>query len=156
MRERGEAFVARRLQGKAIALRAAIPGSRGPWCEIGIEAASEPQADGERVRLRAHLRLKLPERRNFNSWVELRASNASLDDGSRALLPERLEALGIEPQQDKAVQTWAGALRNGRPGVAMLTLLRFDKAHLPAMLRRLLGARPFQMSATVANVIEDI
>jgi hypothetical protein len=37
----------------------------------------------------------------------------------------------------------------------MLTLLRLDKSRLPAALRRLLGARPFQMSATVANVIEE-
>lgn len=159
LRERGEGFFARRLQGQALALCAAIPGKNGPICEVKLEAASEPQADGERLRLRAHLHLRLgsaPGRhRDVKSWVELRASNASLDDGAGALVPEKLNALGIQPQSGKPLQTWAGALRGGHPGFAMLTLLRLDKAGLPAALRRLLGARPFQLSGTVATVVEE-
>lgn len=158
MRERGEAFLARHWQGRAVAFTAAIPGKQGPICEVRLEAQREPQADGERLRLRAHLHLRLRSvlRRDLNSWVEVRASNAALDEGSRALVPERLEALGIAPQADKPVQTWAGALQGARPGFAMLTLLQLEKSGLPKLLRRLLGSRPFQLSATVANVVEEI
>lgn len=158
VRERGEALLARYLPGRAVAFTAAIPGKQGPLCELRLEAQREPQADGARLRLRAHLHLRLRGalRRDLNSWVELRASNAALDEGSRALVPEKLEALGIAPRADKPVQTWAGALQGARPGFAMLTLLQLEKSGLPAVLRRLLGRRPFQLSATVANVVEEI
>lgn len=194
VRERGEAFVARRLQGEALALVAAIPGSAGPLCELRIEAEAEPEADGERVRLRAHFRLSLrrpvasrprlagspalPARigrwierrlesrlaralaapmldRDINTWLEVRASSAAFDDGSRALVPERLAALGIEPQKDKPLQTWAGGLGGARPGYAMLTLLQLDKERLPPQVRSALGEKPFQLTATLVNVVEE-
>ena len=158
MRERGEAFLARVLPGRAVAFTAAIPGKQGPICQLRLEAQREPQADGERLRVRAHfhLRLRGALRRELNSWVELRTSNAALDEGSHALVPDKLEALGIAPQAHKPVQTWAGALPGTRPAFAMLTLLQLEKSGLPAILRRLLGRRPFQLSATVANVVEEI
>lgn len=158
VRDRGEAFVARRLRGRALALSAAIPWRHQPICEVRVEAESTPQADGERVRIRAHLHLRLPlpngapGTRDVNSWIEVRASNASLDEGSSALVPEKLEKLGVSPRSGKPVQTWAGAL--GR-GFAVLTLLKLDKANLPSVLRSLLGARPFQLSATAVSVVED-
>jgi hypothetical protein len=194
VRERGEAFVARRLQGEAVSLEATIPGSAGPLCELRLEAEAEPEAQGERVRLRAHFRLRLrrpaaprerltgrqalPARigrwierrlesplaqvlaapvldRDFNSWVEVRASSAALDEGSRALVPDRLNVLGIEPQSGKPLQTWAGGLRGPRPGFAMLTLLTLDKDTMPPQLRQALGEKPFQLTATVVNVVEE-
>lgn len=153
------ASIAQRLSGRAFALTAAIPWRRRSLGELKLEAVSEPQADGDRVRLRAHLHLRLPGEhgatRDLNSWVEVRASNASLDEGATALLPaDKLDAIGVHPQANKPVQTWAGALR-GRPGYAVLTLLRLEKAGLPAALRRLLGARPFALSATAASVVEE-
>lgn len=156
VRARGEAFIARRLQDRAVALSLALPG-RAPLCEMRFEAESEPQADGERVRLRAHLHVRFPGalRRDFKSWVEVRASNVALDDGSVALVPERLKVLGIEPQRGKPVQTWAGGLGGRHPGYAMLTLLQLDKERLPAPVRSALGSRPFQLTATVVNVVED-
>ena len=156
VRERGEAFIARRLQDRAVALSLALPG-RKPICEMRFEAQSEPQADGERLRLRAHLHVRLGPglRRDFKSWVEVRASSVALDDGSTALVPERLQVLGIEPQRGKPLQTWAGGLGGAHPGYAMLTLLQLDKERLPAPLRQVLGARPFQLTATVVNVVED-
>lgn len=155
LRERGEAFVARRLQGDAVAFSARIPGGRGrPLCELKLEAATEPEAGGKRLRLRAHLRLRLAAR-DMHSWVELRSSTAALDDGSRALVPERLAALGITPAAGKPVQTWAGALGGARPAFAMLTLMQFDKERLPLRLQRALGPRPLHLTATLANVVED-
>lgn len=194
VRERSEAFIAQRLQGEAVALEAAIPGSDGPLCEFRIEAEAEPAAEGERLRLRAHFRLSLrrsatprgqlagrpalPARigrwierrlaspvvqvlaapmldRDINTWIEVRTSSAALDEGSRALVPERLQVLGIEPQPGKPLQTWAGGLGGPRAGYAMLTLLQLDKERLPPPLQEALGARPFQLTATLVNVIEE-
>ena len=194
VRARGEAFVARRLRGEAVALQAAIPGSAGALCELRVEAEAEPEAQGERVRLRAHFRLSLrrplaprgklagrptlPARigrwierrlespvaqalaapvldRDINTWVEVRASSVALDDGSRALVPEKLNALGIEPQPGKPLQTWAGGLGGSRPGFAMLTLLQLDKDRLPPAVQQALGEKPFQLTATLVNVVEE-
>ena len=193
MRERGEAFVARRLQGEALAFSAEIPGSTGPLWEFKLEAAAEPEADGERLRLRAHWRLclrrppalaraesraALPARvgrwierrlesplvqnlaaplldRELQSWIEVRSSSAALDEGSRALVPERLGALGIEPQPGKPFQSWAGGLGGSRPGFATLTLLQLDKEQLPPAMQQALGPKPFHLTATLANVVEE-
>jgi hypothetical protein len=204
LRERGEAFVARRLQGEAVAFSAAIPGSAGPLCELTFEAAAEPEADGERVRARMHLRLSLrrppalsrgrgfspdPSRlkplpqalparvgrwierrlasrlvqtlatplldRNLHSWVEVRSSSASLDEGSRELVPERLDRLGIKPEPGKPIQTWAGGLGGTRAGFATLTLMQIDKDRLPPALQQALGPKPLHITATMASVIEE-
>jgi hypothetical protein len=37
----------------------------------------------------------------------------------------------------------------------MLTLLQLDKERLPPPLQEALGARPFQLTATLVNVIEE-
>ena len=156
-RERSEAFLVRRLQGGARSFAVAIPGKDGPLAELKLEAASEPQADGERLRVRAHLHLRLrgPVHRDMKSWVDISTSSASLDDGSRALVPERLGALGIEPVAGKPVQTWAGGLPGPRPGFAMLTLMQIDKDHLPPSVQQALGPQPFQLTATLASSIEE-
>jgi len=154
LRERGEAFVAQRLQGRAVSFSGRIP---SPWralFEFTVEAAAEPEAGGERLRLRAHSRLSLPGRA-LRSWLEVRGSTAALDEGSRALVPERLDTLGIRPQPGQPVQTWAGALGGPRAGFAMLTLVQLDKERLPPALRRALGPAPLHLTATLANVVEE-
>ena len=155
LRERGEAFVARRLQGNAVALSAQIPGRGGPLVEWKLEAEAEPEPGGERLRLRSHLSVNL-HRRRLNSWVEIRSSSAALDEGSRALVPERLDALGITPTAGKPVQTWAGALGGPRAGFAVLTLMQLDKEHLPLAMRQALGPKPLHLTATLANVVEEV
>jgi hypothetical protein len=139
LRERGEAFVARRLQGRAVSFSGRIPGPRA-LLEFTLEAATEPEAGGERLRLRARSTLKLPGRA-LRSWFEVRSSRDPLDEGSAALVPERLDRLGIRPDPGKAVQTWAGAVEGPRPGFAVLTLVQLDRDRL-------------HLAATLASVVE--
>lgn len=154
LRERGEAFVARQLRGKGFSLSGRIPARRGTLLEFSFEAVAEPDAGGERLRLRASSTLNLPGRA-LRSWLDVRSSSAALDDGSRALVPERLGALGIEPQAGKPLQTWAGGIAGPRPAFAMLTLMQLDKERLPAPLQRALGPKPLHLTATLASVVEE-
>lgn len=153
LREAGETFVAQQLQARAVSFSARIPGPAGPRVEWQLEAAAQQQAGGEGLRLRSHWSITLRGRR-LNSWLEVRSTRAALDEGCRALVPERLDALGIRPEAGKPVQSWAGGLGGLRPGFAMLTLLQLDKERLPARARRALGARPFHLTAMLANVVE--
>lgn len=195
LRNAGENFIGRQLGGEALSFTAAIPGRAGPLWQVTLEALSEPQASGERLRVRAHFRLSLrralpapddapssrpalPARvgrwierrlesplvqavatplldRDVSTWVELRASDADLDEGSHALVPEQLTRLGLEVQPDRPLQTWAGAVAAPTPGFAMLTLLQLDKDKLPPRLRRIFGDRPFHVAGAVVNVIEE-
>ena len=142
LRERGEAFVARHLQGRAVSLSGRIPSPRGlALLEITVEASAVPEPGGERLHLRAHSKLTLPGRA-LRAWLELRGSTAPLDEGSRELVPERLGALGIEPASGKPLQTWAGAVPGPRPAFAVLTLARLDRQRL-------------HLAATLASVVEQ-
>lgn len=195
LRRRGESLMAARLNGEALSLSAEIPGRAGPLWQMQLEMKSEPEADGERLRLRAHFKLSLrkalpapaetspasnlPARlgawierrldsplmqslaqpfldRDLNTWVEVQSSTAALDEGAKALLPARLAELGITPRTDLPVQAWAGELQGAHPGFAQMTLLQLDRRHLPPNLKTALGNRPFQLSATVVNVIEEV
>lgn len=155
LREAGETFVAHHLQARAVSFSARIPGLAGSRVEWRLESAAEQQAGGEGLCLRSHWRITLRGQR-LNSWLEVRSTHAALDEGSRALVPERLDALGIRPAAGKPVQSWAGGLGSLRPGFAMLTLMQFDKERMPARLQRALGARPFHLTAMLANVVEPI
>jgi hypothetical protein len=194
LREAGEAFVGKRLGGEAMAFSAEIPGRSAPLWQMKVELQSEPQADGERLRLRVRTRLSLRRaalarpahdrpntlpakvgrwlerrlesrlvqtmaapllNRDITTWMELQASSAALDEGSRALLPPRLRDLGIVPDAQRPVQTWAGALEGPRPGMAALTVARFDQSDLPPPLKRALGEKPFHFAAAIASVIEE-
>ena len=141
LRARGEAFVAQRLQGRAVSLRGRIPLPRGAsLLEVTLEASAQPEPGGERLRLRAHSKLTLPGRA-LRSWLEVRSSTAPLDEGSRELVPERLGTLGITPVAGKPLQTWAGPVPGPRPAFAVLTLLQLDQPRL-------------HLAATLANVVE--
>lgn len=93
--------------------------------------------------------------RDMSSWMEIRASDAALDAGSQALLPERLAALGVQVRNDRPVQSWAGELGGTRAGFGVITLLGMDKRQLPERLRRHLGDKPFHLAATLATAIEE-
>jgi hypothetical protein len=126
---------------RAISLSGSLPSRKRAWFEFTLEAAAEPEAGGDRVRLQARTSLNLPGRA-LRSFFELRGSTAPLDEGSHALVPERLDALGIEPVAGRKLQTWAGAVPGPRPGFAVLSLVQLDKG-------------PVHVAATVANVVEQ-
>lgn len=93
--------------------------------------------------------------RELSSWMELRASDAALEEKSESLLPERLPDLGVRPRKDQPVQSWAGELRGPRAGYGVLSLLRVDKDQLPPWVQKRLGDKPFQLAATVATAVEE-
>jgi hypothetical protein len=93
---------------------------------------------------------------DFNTWIEIQASTASLDRGTRSLLPqsERLDALGIRPSPagaEAVAESWA---REAADGFAQVSVLQIEKRHLPARLLRLLGNRPFGLAATIVNTAQ--
>ncbi|NGY05564.1 hypothetical protein [Solimonas terrae] len=94
---------------------------------------------------------------DFNTWIEIQASTASLDRGSHSLLPqaERLHTLGIRPRRagdEPLAETWAGEAPDG---YAQVSVLQIDKRHLPERLLRLLGNRPFGLAATIVNTVQQ-
>ncbi|MGH8445580.1 MAG: hypothetical protein ACREVL_09945 [Solimonas sp.] len=200
------------------AFAAEIPvGEKEPLWKLQVQMISEPQADGERLRLRAHLQtnfasalrpalaaarapqnaalphsgessggrsLRLAERAgqavqdvaqralrlplvrriaepllqlDFNTWIEVQTSTASLDAGSHSLLPqqERLAALGIRPKRtgdQPLTESWAGEAPDG---FAQVSVLQLDKRHLPPQLLKLLGDQPFGLAATIVNTAQQ-
>ncbi|TXH03088.1 MAG: hypothetical protein E6R07_13440 [Nevskiaceae bacterium] len=95
---------------------------------------------------------------DFNTWIDLQASTASLDDGAHALVPQsdKLTALGIRPARSKdggpVAESWAGEAPGG---FAQVSIVQMDKSHLPSRLASLLGDKPFQMAGTVINTVQE-
>jgi hypothetical protein len=90
----------------------------------------------------------------LTTHLDLTASTAALDGGSRDLMPDRdkLAALGIHPvasSDQPMAESWAGHAPDG--GLARFTLLRLEKRHLPPALAEWLGDRPFALAAAVLN-----
>jgi hypothetical protein len=94
---------------------------------------------------------------DFNTWIDLQASTASLDEGAHALVPQsdKLDALGIRPRRSKdggpVAESWAGEAPGG---FAQVSIVQLDKSHLPSRLAALLDGRPFQMAAAIVNTVE--
>lgn len=136
IRRAGESLITERLSGEALSLSAEIPGSKGPLWQMRLEMNSEPEAGGERLRLRAHFKLSLrkalpapsdaqaasslPAR--VGQWVERR-----LD----APLMQRLAA----PLLDRDLNTWV------EMQTSTAALDAGAKALLPTQLARL-GIEP--------------
>ena len=93
---------------------------------------------------------------DFNTWIEVQASTASLDRGARDLVPaqEQLARLGIRPRSGDGpiAESWAGEAPGG---FAQVSLLQMDKRHLPPRLAEMLGQKPFQLAAAIVNVVEE-
>jgi hypothetical protein len=193
---------------EAMSFSAEIPLGNGntPLWRMNVQLISEPQVDGERLRLRAHFQtnfasvlrpalmapkapakpashstaLTLSERtstlaqrtlahplmqkitapllkHDFNTWIEMQTSTASLNDGAHALLPQsdKLTALGIVPARKKdgpVAESWSGQAGNG---FAQVSIVQMDKRHLPPRLTSLLQDTPFHMTATFINTVEE-
>lgn len=96
-------------------------------------------------------------RNDFNTWIEIQASTASLDAGASDLIPQsdKLAALGINPRRggDQPIaETWSGQAADG---FAQVSLLQIDKRHLPPELAKRLGDRPFSLAAAVVNTAQE-
>ena len=95
---------------------------------------------------------------DFNTWIDLQASTASLDDGAHALVPQsdKLTALGIRPARSKdggpVAESWAGEAPGG---FAQVSIMQLDKRHLPPRIAALLRDKPFQMAGTVINTVQE-
>lgn len=175
-----------------------------PLWRVEVQMHAEPQGEGEKLRLRAHVQTNFasalkpaltaaaPERpaltggeragravqrvaqralanpavrllaepllqHDLNTWVEVHASTAALEDGARGLLPQsaRLAELGMKPRRERGegpvAETWMG---EAGQGFAQVTLLEMEKKHLPPQLQSALGAAPFQFAAAVVNTLE--
>ena len=94
---------------------------------------------------------------DFNTFIEVQASTASLDAGAGELIPQsdKLAALGIQPRRagDQPVaETWSGQAADG---FAQVSLLQIDKRHLPPGLAQRLGDKPFQLAAAIVNTAQQ-
>lgn len=94
---------------------------------------------------------------DFNTWIEVQTSTASLDTGANQLLPQsdKLAALGIQPKRagdHPIAETWSGQAADG---MAQVSLLQLDKRHLPLSLRRRLGDKPFALAAAIVNTVQQ-
>lgn len=164
------------LHSRLAEVLSALPRTPPARAALGVDAASAPAptagtaltpayrlaARGLRLALAVPVVRRLAEpllRHDFDSWIELRASTADLADGAAALMPEveGLRALGIEPKLSDGplAQTWAGPADPRGGGFAQVSLLRFDRRHLPAALAALLGGRPFNVAGAIVNLVEE-
>lgn len=97
---------------------------------------------------------------DFNTWIDLQASTASLDAGAHALVPQsdKLTAMGIRPARSKdggpVAESWSGQSPNGA-GFAQVSIIQLDKKHLPAQLAKMLRDKPFQMAGAIINTVEE-
>lgn len=188
---------------------AEIPGvGDKPLWRVQLQMFSEPQAEGERLRLRAHIETNLASalrpalegqksptatasdskaltrsenvvahvqsaagralqvplirslaepllKHDLNTWVEINASTAPLEQGARDLMPQRdqLASMGIAPRNKEGpvMESWAG---ESPAGFAQVSLLQMEKKDLPGRLQRLMGSKPFQFAAAIVNTIE--
>ncbi|AXQ31212.1 hypothetical protein D0B54_22130 [Solimonas sp. K1W22B-7] len=94
---------------------------------------------------------------DFNTWIEIQASTASLDGGARELIPQsdKLAALGIQPRlagDQPVAETWSGQAADG---FAQVSLLQIDKRHLPPGLAQRMGDKPFQLAAAIVNTAQQ-
>lgn len=94
---------------------------------------------------------------DFNTFIEVQASTASLDAGAGELIPQsdKLAALGIQPRRagdQPMAETWSGQAADG---FAQVSLLQIDKRHLPPGLAQHLGDKPFQLAAAIVNTAQQ-
>lgn len=198
---------------RELSLQASIPNPFGgePLAQFRVHLSTERQAQGETLRLRAHIKtqLEMPTQpqlalagpsfsssdsrvlapraqraaqnlvrrgletglakrltpyleRRFESWVDIQAATAPLDQGAQALVPDSMQVLGLGRSpvvrlgNEGQVETWAGRCTGEHPGVAQVTLLQFSEARTPNRKRASSKTRkPLHVAASVATFYED-
>jgi len=148
----------------ASTLRPALSGPQPPVSDN--RALTFAERTGSAVQRTAARVLALPAirafaepllRNDFNTWIEVQASTASLDGGAGDLLPQsdKLAALGIQPRRagDQPIaETWSGEAADG---FAQVSLLQLDKRHLPPRLAKRVGDKPFALAAAIVNTAQQ-
>lgn len=198
---------------RELSLQASIPNPFGgePLAQLRVHLSTERQAQGETLRLRAHLKTQfdLPTQpqlalagpsfstnsgralapraqraaqslvrrgletglakrltpyleRRFESWVDIQAATAPLDQGAQALVPDSMQVLGlgrspvIRLGDEGQVESWVGRCTGEHPGMAQVTLLQFSEARAPKHKRESNTTRkPLHVAASVATFYED-
>jgi hypothetical protein len=97
--------------------------------------------------------------RRFESWVDLQAATAPLDQGAQALVPDSVQLLGLGRSpalrlgDEGRVETWVGRCTGEHAGVAQVTLVQFSEPTGPAHRRR--ARKPLHVAASVATFYEE-
>ena len=154
LRRAGESLVAARLNGEAVSLSAEIPGRAGPLWQMQLEMKSEPEADGERLRLRAHFKLSLrkalpapaqtvpaanlPAR--VGAWIERRLDTPLMQSLAEPFLDRDLNTWIEVQSSTAALDDGAKALLPTR--LAELGITPRDDRPLQAWAGELQGAHP--------------
>lgn len=103
--------------------------------------------------------------RRFESWVDIQAATAPLDQGAQALVPDSMQVLGLGRApvlrlgDEGQVESWVGRCTGERPGMAQVTLLQFSEAR-KTRTRKPKSAfdktgKPLHVVASVASFYED-
>jgi len=159
------------VQTNFAALRPALaaPGNKSDVKAIGHGSSGKGLSLSQRTTALAQRALENPLvnflaqpllKHDFNTWIDLQASTASLDAGAHALVPQsdKLTAMGIRPARSKdggpVAESWSGQSPNGN-GFAQVSIIQMDKKHLPASLAKRLGGKPFQMAGAIINTVEE-
>ena len=101
--------------------------------------------------------------RRFESWVDIQAATAPLDQGAQALVPDSMQLLGLGRTpafrlgDEGQIETWIGRCIGEHPGSAQVTLMQFNEARTsPSGPRRKRQDRkPLHVAASVATFYED-
>jgi hypothetical protein len=95
-------------------------------------------------------------RNDINTWIDLTASTASLDEGAHALVPksEKLDALGIRPTRKDGshAETWSGSTASGS---AQVSMLQVNTDSRPKSVKKRLGPQPFNLAAVIVNTVDE-
>lgn len=97
--------------------------------------------------------------RRFESWLDLQAATAPLDQGARALVPDSMQLLGLGGApalrlgDEGQIETWVGRCTGDHPGAAQVTLMQFSEARRDSRRRR--AGKPLHVAASVATFYED-
>jgi hypothetical protein len=98
--------------------------------------------------------------RRFESWVDIQAATAPLDQGAQALVPDSMQLLGLGRApvlrlgDEGQIETWVGRCTGEHSGMAQVTLMQFSEAP-QGMPRKRRAGKPLHVAASVATFYQD-
>lgn len=141
----------------------------GVAAEAGMSLAPRAQRAAQSL-VRKGLQTGLARRvtpfleRRFESWVDIQAATAPLDQGAQALVPNSMQDLGLGRApvlrlgDAGQVESWVGRCTGDHTGVAQVTMMQFSEAPSGQSRRRSRserGRKPLHVAASVASFYED-